>query len=218
MKLKYEREQVVHFSRELVNKNLTTGTGGNISIFDKRSGLFALTPSGMDYFVMTDSDVVVLDLEGNIVDGDKKPSVELDLHSIFYNNRDDINAVVHAHSVFSTTLATLRMGIPACHYLIGFCGRDVRCTEYVDFGTPALAEVALEGMKDRNGVLLGNHGLLTGGADINYAFSAAEELEFVSQVYYRARCIGEPHILSEKDMDAALEKFKTYGQKILSKE
>lgn len=217
MKLKYEREQVVHFCRELVNKNLTTGTGGNISVFNRESGLFALSPSGMDYFLMEDEDVVVLDLEGNVVDGKLKPSVELDLHRVLYVNREDINAVVHAHSVYATTLATLRMGVPPCHYLIGFCGHDVRCTEYVDFGTPALAEVAQAGMADRFGVLLGNHGLLTGGPDISYAFSAAEELEFVCQVYYRAKTIGEPTILSEQDMNAALAKFKSYGQKKLTK-
>lgn len=217
MKLKYEREQVVHFCKELVNKNLTTGTGGNISVFNREEGLFALSPSGMDYFIMDDEDVVVLDLEGNIVDGKLKPSVELDLHRVMYTGREDINAVVHAHSVYATTLAVLRLGLPACHYLIGFCGRDVRCTEYVDFGTPELAEVAFEGMKDRYGVLLGNHGLLAGGADISYAFSAAEELEFVCQVYYRAKCIGEPVLLSEENMTTALGKFKGYGQKKLTK-
>lgn len=217
MKLKYEREQVVHFCRELVNKNLTTGTGGNISVFNREAGLFALSPSGMDYFIMEDEDVVILDLEGKKVEGELKPSVEVDLHRIMYTGRDDINAVVHAHSVYATTLAALRMDVPACHYLIGFCGRDVRCTEYVDFGTAALAEVAFEGMKDRYGVLLGNHGLLTGGADIDYAFSAAEELEFVCQIYYRAKCIGEPAILSNRDMDTALDKFKGYGQKKLRK-
>ncbi len=217
MKLKYEREQVVHFCRELVNKNLTTGTGGNISVFNREAGLFALSPSGMDYFIMEDEDVVILDLEGKKVEGELKPSVEVDLHRIMYSGRDDINAVVHAHSVYATTLAALRMDVPACHYLIGFCGRDVRCTEYVDFGTAALAEVAFEGMKDRYGVLLGNHGLLTGGADIDYAFSAAEELEFVCQIYYRAKCIGEPAILSTRDMDTALDKFKGYGQKKLRK-
>ncbi len=217
MKLKYEREQVVYFCRELVNKNLTTGTGGNISVFNREQGLFALSPSGMDYFIMEDEDVVVLDLEGKVVAGKLKPSVEVDLHRVMYQGREDINAVVHAHSVYATTLATLRMGVPPCHYLIGFCGRDVRCTEYVDFGTPELAEVAFEGMRERFGVLLGNHGLLTGGADIDYAFSAAEELEFVCQVYYRAKCIGEPVILSESDMDAALGKFASYGQKKLKK-
>ena len=217
MKLKQEREQVVHFCKELINKNLTTGTGGNISVFNREQGLFAISPSGMDYFIMEEEDVVVVDLEGNIVDGDLKPSVEVDLHRIMYERREDINAVVHAHSVYAATLATLRLGVPACHYLIGFCGRDVRCTDYVDFGTPALAEVAFEGMRDRFGVLLGNHGLLTGGNDINYAFSAAEELEFVCQIYYRAKCIAEPTILTEADMTAALEKFKGYGQKKLRK-
>ena len=217
MKLKYEREQVVSFCRELVNKNLTTGTGGNISVFDRSAGLFALSPSGMDYFIMNDSDVVVLDLEGKVVDGDCKPSVELDLHRLLYKQREDINAVVHAHSVYATTLSVLRMEVPACHYLIGFCGKNVRCTEYVDFGSVELAEIACEAMQDRYGVLLGNHGLLTGGVDINYAFSAAEELEFVCQVYYRAKCLGEPVILSDSRMNAALDKFKTYGQKLLQK-
>ncbi len=213
MRMKYEREQIVHYSRELTRRGLTTGTGGNISIFDPDQAVFALSPSGMDYSRMEDTDIVILDLEGKLVDGERKPSTELDLHRVFYLNRNDILAVVHTHAIFGATLAVMNKGIPPCHYLIGFCGRDVRCTEYKDFGTLDFAHAALEGMQDRYGVLLGNHGSLTAGADIEYAFNAAEELEFVAQIYYRCLCIGEPKLLSDRDMDVALEKFRTYGQR-----
>lgn len=213
MIMKKEREQVVEYCKKLITSNLTTGTGGNISVFNKELGLMAISPSGLDYFKTEPEDVVIMDLQGKIVDGKRKPSSEYEMHKIFYEKRPGIQAVVHAHSKYSAVLACLNWGIEATHYLIGFAGKDVRCTAYRSFGTRELAEAALEGMEDRYGVLLGNHGLLTCGPDINYAFSAAEETEFCAEVYYKAKLAGEPVILSNEEMDNILEKFKSYGQK-----
>lgn len=197
----------------MIENNLTTGTGGNISIYNREEGLMGISPSGIDYFNIYPEDVVVLDLEGNIVDGTRKPSSEYDMHRIFYKNREDINAVVHTHSIYSTTIACLHWDLPAVHYLIGFAGKYVKCVDYETFGTRVLAEVAYEGMEDRYAVLLGNHGLLAIGNDIEYAFNTAEEIEFCSELYYRTKSIGKPVILSDSQMDIVLEKFKTYGQK-----
>ncbi|NLV76463.1 MAG: L-fuculose-phosphate aldolase [Tissierellia bacterium] len=213
MLLENERNLVVEYGKKLIENNLTTGTGGNISIFNREKGLMAISPSGIDYFKTTPKDIVILDLDGKIVDGFRKPSSEQDMHRIFYKNRQDINAVVHTHSIYATTIACLHWDLPAVHYLIGFAGNDVKCIDYKTFGTEELAQAALEGMKDRYAVLLGNHGLLAGGNDIEYAFNTAEEIEFCCEVYYRTKCIGEPVILTEDQMNIVLEKFKTYGQK-----
>ena len=110
-------------------------------------------------------------------------------------------------------VARLHEGLPPVHYLIGFAGCDVRCTEYAPFGSPELARLAFEGMRDRYAVLLGNHGLLAAGPDVRYAFNAAEEIEFVCELYCRARSMGKPVLLSEADMEVVLEKFKSYGQR-----
>ena len=214
MLLPQEREHVVEYCRMLSTRGLTKGTGGNISAFNRESMLFAISPSGMDYFVMQPEDVVVLDLDGKIVDGVRKPSSETDMHRLLYIGREDINAVVHTHSTFATTLACLHWSLPALHYLIGFAKSDeVRCTPYAPFGSTELAEAARDGMEGRYAVLLGNHGLLAAGPNMRYAFNAAEEIEFVCELYWRAKCVGNPVILSKDDMNVALEKFATYGQR-----
>ena len=214
MLLQRERELVVEHCRMLATHKLTKGTGGNISALDREKGLFAISPSGMDYFVMQPEDVVVLDLEGKSVDGARTPSSEMDMHRLLYVDREDINAVVHAHSTYATTLACLHWSLPALHYLIGFAGGDgVRCTPYASFGSTELAEIARDGMKGRYAVLLGNHGLLAAGPNMQYAFNTAEEIEFVCELHWRAKSVGDPVILSEEDMNIALEKFKTYGQR-----
>jgi L-fuculose-phosphate aldolase len=213
MLLQKERELVVGYCQKLITNGLTKGTGGNISIFNRDQQLMAISPTGMDYFKTLPEDVVVLDLEGKRVDGAREPSSEYDMHRILYQKRQDIAAVVHTHSKYVTVLACLHWGLEPVHYLIGFAGKDVRCTAYKTFGTPELADVAFEGMKDRYAVLLGNHGLLAAGPDIVYAFNTAEEIEFCAEIYYKARVAGNPAILSESDMEVVMEKFKTYGQK-----
>ncbi len=214
MLLQQERESVVEYCKKLATHSLTKGTGGNISALNREETLFAISPSGMDYFSMQPEDVVVLDLDGKIVDGARTPSSEMDMHRLLYADREDINAVVHAHSTFATTLACLHWSLPALHYLIGFAGGDeVRCVPYAPFGSPELAESARDGMKDRYAVLLGNHGLLAAGPNMQYAFNAAEEIEFVCELHWRAKSVGNPVILSGDDMKTAMEKFKTYGQR-----
>jgi len=213
MLLREERELVVEYGKKMITNGLTKGTGGNISIFNRKEQLMAISPSGIDYFETKPEDVVVINIKGEIVDGDKKPSSEYEMHKILYEGREDINAVVHTHSTYSAILACLSWDIEPVHYLIGFAGGNVRCTKYTTFGTRELAESAFEGMRDRYAVLLGNHGLLTGGKNIAYAFNVAEEVEFCAEVYYKTKAVGNPVILSEKDMEIALEKFKSYGHK-----
>lgn len=213
MLLKEERENIVKYCRKLIQADLTKGTGGNISILNREKNLFAISPSGMDYFEMEAEDVVVLDLDAKIVDGKRKPSSEFELHRIFYTKRNDINAVVHTHSVYCTVLATNRVSLPASNYMVALAGKDVRCAEYASFGTMELANNAFESMKDRNAVLLANHGLVAGSFDILNAFNIAEEIEFCAKVYVKAKTIGNPVILSDEEMENMLEKFKTYGQK-----
>ncbi len=207
------RNEVVIYCRKLLDSGLTKGTGGNISAYDRERGLVAISPSGIDYHEMNADDVVVVDLDGNTVDGHRKPSSELEMHLIYYRKRDDLNAVVHTHSVYAKTLSSLRWELPAVSYLVAYAGKNVRCAEYASFGTKELAENAFEGMKDRNAVLLANHGLIAGGHDLKNAFNIAEEIEFCAEVYYRAKSIGEPVILSGEEMDHMADKFKTYGQK-----
>lgn len=210
--LEEERQKVVEYCQKMISSGMTKGTGGNVSIFNRARELISISPSGIEYDKMHPEDVIVLDLEHNVIDGYLNPSSELEMHSIFYKERQDINAVVHTHSTFAKTLSTLRWKLPAVSYLVALAGKDVRCAEYASFGTKELAINAFQAMNNRNAVLLANHGLLAGAKDIKNAFNIAEEIEFCAEIYYRAASIGEPIILNSSEMNKMEIKFQTYGQ------
>lgn len=213
MLLQEERELVVEYGKEMIRRGLTVGTFGNLSVYNEKENLFAISPSGMDYFQTKPEDVVILTPDGEKVDGDRKPSSEVDMHRIFYQKRPGIHSVVHVHSKFATTLACLGWSIPALHYLVAYSGREVPCTPYVQFGTYELARCALETMGDNYACLLGNHGLLTCGSNIGYTMDVAEQIEFCAELYYRSRVAGEPKLLTEEEIGAVLESFQSYRQK-----
>lgn len=214
MLLEQERIDIVEHCNKLITQGLTKGTGGNISVYNREKGLMAISPSGIEYHKLKPEDIVVLDLDHHIVEGVNKPSSELSMHSIFYRKREDINAVVHTHSTFAKTLASLRWELPAVSYLVAYAGKNVRCAEYASFGTDELAENAFEAMVDRKATFLANHGMITGAADLKNAFNIAEEIEFCAEIYYRTKQLGEPVILSDEEMDHMLVKFQSYGQKV----
>lgn len=213
MLLQKEREQIVEQCKKLITENLTTGSGGNISIYNREEGLIAMSPSGMDYFETKPEDVVVVDIEGNIVEGHNKPSSEIGMHLIFYKNRSEVNSVVHTHSKFATTIACMGWKLEPIHYMIAKAGYDVNCAKYAIYGSMELAENALEAIGERNAVLLANHGLIAIGKDVEDAFSTAMHLEFVSEIYYRAKTLGEPNILSEEEIADVQQKFNSYSYK-----
>lgn len=215
MLLEKERAEVSAYGKKLITAGLTKGTGGNISVLNREEGYYAISPSGMDYFETEPEDVVVMDLQGNIVDGKRKPSSEHALHRIFYTNNEKAGAVVHTHSTYATVLATLGEKLPASSYLVAFSGLDVPCAPYASFGTQKLADVTFEAMGDRKAVLMQNHGLLTIGKDLLNAFNVAEQVEQCCKVYVIARSIGKPIILPEDEMENMILRFDAdYGQRV----
>lgn len=213
MLMKSQREQLVEYGKKLITSGLTKGTGGNLSIFDREQKLIAITPSGIDYFNIKSEDIVIMDINGQQIEGNKTPSSEFEMHRIFYEKRTDIDAIIHTHTIYATTISCLRWKLPAVHYMIALAGKDVRCAEYATFGTKELAENAFEAMKDRKAVLLANHGLLAGANNLENAFNITEEIEYCAELYYRTKSIGEPIILPDEEMGLMSEKFKTYGQR-----
>ena len=211
MLLEKERKQVVQYCRKLDSAGLTTGTSGNISIFNSGAGLMAISPSSMDYAVMEPEDVVVQDLEAHIVDGARRPSSEFGLHLVCYKHRKDIGAVVHTHSPKATTLAVLGWDLPAIHYMIAYSGAStIPCAPYCLFGTPELAETALNYLEGRYACLLGNHGSLAAGPDIGHAYALAEQMEFCADLYLRAKMLVSPNILTDEQIAGVMERFSSY--------
>ena len=212
MILEKEREQVIEYSLKLLSEGLTNGTAGNVSIFNREEGLVAISPTGVSYSELTPEMISIVDLEGKLIEG-LKPSSELEMHMILYRNREDVNAVIHTHPVYTTVLACLRQDLPAIDYMIAVTGATkVRCAEYASYGTKELAENAYKAMGSSLAVILANHGLTTAGKDIANAFNITVQVEYISNLYIKARNIGEPIILPDKEMNSMLERFKTYGQ------
>lgn len=213
MLMEKERLHLIKFGKKLVEANLTKGTGGNLSVFDRKNGHVAITPSGIDFFEIRPEDIVILDLEGNKLEGTRVASSEWEMHLIPYRTRTDIDAVIHAHTMYATILGCLHWELPATHYMIAVAGPTVRCAEYATYGTHELAVNAAKAMEDRNAVILANHGILAGAKDLLNAFNVVEEIEYCSEIYCKAKSIGEPVILPKEEMELMAEKFKTYGQK-----
>jgi L-fuculose-phosphate aldolase len=196
----------------LITSQLTTGAGGNLSVFDRAGGRVAISPSGIEYSDLQPEDVVITDLDGQVIEGQYTPSSELGFHLALYRQRPDVTAVLHTHSVYATTIACLGWEIPAVHYLVGFSGHKVPLAPYATFGTPELARNVATGIGDYNALLLANHGLVAVGADLGRAFNTAEEIELVARIYYQTKSLGNPVILPGEEMDRVLARFATYRQ------
>ena len=209
-----QRQLLLDYGRRLLTDGLTTGTGGNLSTAIRSQNVIAITPSGIDYDKIKTDDISLIDFDGRHLAGEK-PSSEWHLHLALYRQRPEINAVVHTHSRFATTLALLNKPLPACHYLIGVAGcKEIRVAPYATFGTPELAKntVAALGASDRC-ILMANHGLIAIGNELDQAYNTALYIEEVAELYHRALTIGDPVILSDKEMEEALIRFQSYGRK-----
>lgn len=215
MLMQKEREEIVEYGKQMSSSGLCKGTSGNISVYDPETGYMAISPSGIGYFETEPEDVVVMDLNGNVIEGSRKPSSEYGLHIVMYQNKPEARAVVHTHSTFCTTYAALNRPVKAVHYVIGGAGvAEIPVAPYRTFGTPELAESVKETItkSDTKAVLLQNHGLVTCGPKLAKAFSLAVNMEFCAEIQYRAECIGTPCILSDEQMAEAMVRFKSYGQ------
>jgi L-fuculose-phosphate aldolase len=204
------REAMIATARRMNASGLNQGTSGNLS--QRVEGGFLLTPTGMDYDTLEPEDLVLMRMDGSH-EGRRAPSSEWRIHRDILAKRPEVGAVLHAHSMFCTTLACLRRGIPSFHYMVTAAGgEDIRCAPYATFGTEELSRHAVEALEGRKACLLANHGMVAMGKDLAGAFKLAVEVETLAAMYWRALQVGEPVLLDAAEMARVLEKFKTYGQ------
>jgi L-fuculose-phosphate aldolase len=205
------REGIVATALRMVAVGLNRGTSGNVST--RIAGGFLVTPSGLAYESTRPEDIVGVAQDGT-AHGSRRPSSEWRFHRDIYAARPEVEAIVHAHSSFATTLACLGRGIPAFHYMIAVGGgNDIRCAPYATFGTQELSDHALRALEGRKACLLANHGMIAVGGPLAEALALAIEVEALAEQYWRALQIGEPKLLSDAEMAVVLEKFRTYGQR-----
>jgi L-fuculose-phosphate aldolase len=206
-----EREKLVEFSRRMQADQLTVGTSGNISV--RAGDLVAITPSGAAYEALTPESICVIDLAGGKVEGDLEPSSEVPMHTTVYRHTDAV-AVVHTHPVYASTLSAVVDQLPAVHYMVALLGGPVRVAPYATFGSPELAEHSVHAMKGRYGVILQNHGATTYGDSLAKAYTRSIYLEWVCQMYYQARLLGEPKLLGDDEIERVGHKLLSYGQTV----
>lgn len=209
------RKNVVETGFLILSSSLTVGTWGNISCRFPKEDYIAITPSGMSYDRLTPEDIVVLDLKGNIIHGVLKPSIELPLHLEIYNARQDVQAIVHAHSTYATAMAAARQEIPgAIEDLVQIVGGNVRVNEYALPGTKQLGINTVKAMEGRNAVLLANHGMLGVGRDLEEAFRVCQIVEKSAQITLVAQMMGGVVKLSEDDIESMRNFYlNSYGQR-----
>ena len=211
MLLQSEREQVADYARRMIDTGLVVNTSGNISI--RTGDQVAITPSGHPYESLGPGDIVVLDVNGDIVDGDLLPSSETRLHLSLYADDSAIGAIVHTHSVYATAVSTLVDELPAIHYNVELLGGPVPVAPYRTFGSPELAEVVAEAIKGRSAALMQNHGSTTVGKTVDDAFSKAITLEWLARVYLEASRAGSPSLLSEADLSEVRKQLDVFAAK-----
>ena len=205
------RQQLLDTSRRMVEQGLNRGTAGNASV--RCGSNILITPSALPVAEMSAQDMVLLDAEGKVLQGGK-PSSEWRFHCDILKARPEIGAVLHMHSTFATTIACLRHDVPAVHYHIAIAGGDtIRCTPYSIFGEQNLSDLALEALRERKACLLGNHGMIALGKELNDALSVALEVEYLCEIYWRTLQAGEPHILTTQQMHEVQHKFVEYKKR-----
>ncbi len=204
------RRQIIAIALRMNASGINRGKSGNVSARWK-SG-FLVTPSGLAYEKTKPADIVFVDAKGKAT-GKREPSSEWRFHHDIYRTRKDCLTVVHTHSSFATTLACLRMDVPAFHYMIAVAGgNSIRCAPYATFGTQELSGHALAALEGRKACLLANHGVIALGADLDQALALAMEVESLCEQYWRALQIGQPFVLPDEEMAIVIGKFRTYGK------
>ena len=205
------RRDIVAIVKQFKPTGLSFGQSGNVSA--RSTGGFLITPSGMDYDGLKPYDLNEMGLDGTMIFGRLNPSSEWHMHSVIYQKRKDINAVVHVHSPYATGVACTRKPIPAFHYMITVLGGDsIPCAEYATFGTQELAVKAVTALGNLKACLLANHGQIAVGEDLDSALRYAGEVENLAKQYCISVMAGGPVLLDADEMRINIEKFKTYGK------
>jgi L-fuculose-phosphate aldolase len=201
------RGRVAAAARRLAAERLVIGTAGNVS--ERTGELVAITPTGANLEGLSADQVALVDMRGNQVDGELRPSSELGLHLGVYD-RYHAGGVVHTHAPMATALSCAIDELPVVHYQMLLLGGSVRVAPYATFGTQELADTTLDALQDRNAALMANHGSIAHGPDLDAAVENSLLLEWVCGVYWHARAIGGPRTMdaaqSQAVVDAAVQR------------
>lgn len=209
------RKKIIDTAQKMLEEGLVQGTWGNVSCRIPDEPFMIITPSGMDYLRLEPEDLVVVDWEGNLVEGRWKPSTEAHLHGEIYKNRSDIGAIVHSHSPHATAFAVSRRPIPVItEELAQVAGGPINVADYSPCGTQQLAETAVKVMDKCCAVLLANHGIVGTGKDLAEALRNCLIVERTARIAILAETLGGYTELDPEQVEYLRQGFiHEYGQR-----
>ena len=209
------KQEVWEMNSELPKQGLVTITSGNVSGRDPETGYVAIKPSGMKFEEMRPVDMVVTDPQGEVVEGDLRPSVDLGNHLYIYRHRSDINGIVHTHSNYATSFAV--SGQPIRPYLTAIAdefGGEIPCSEYADNQGDNIGRAILAAITRAPAVLLRSHGVFTFGPSPSAALKAAVMVEDVAKTVHLALLRGTPDELTPEEIKKWWDRYHhRYGQR-----
>jgi len=203
--------EIIEACKTMNRNGINQGTSGNISV--RHGDGILITPTSLAYDLMRPEDIVWMGFNGEI-GGRLEPSSEWRFHLDIMRAKPEVCAVVHAHPIACTTLAIMEIPIPPIHYMIAICGgHDIRCAPYATYGTKELSQHALDALEHRSACLLAHHGVIVTGTTLSQAMWRAVEVETLAKQYLGCLPLGEPPLLSEKEITKVINKIAGYGHK-----
>jgi L-fuculose-phosphate aldolase len=214
-KIKNLKKKIVDLCKNLSVEKHVIGSAGNVSVRvkDNETEYVLITPSNVNYSEMKPNDILIIDLEGKVIEGERNPSVEKHMHLSVYKAREDVNAIIHAHSIYSTILSTLNLTLPPLmEELVPYIGGEVLCAHYGEAGSEELAENVIQDLGERNAVLLSNHGNLCCGSHLDGAYTVLQYLERGAKIYYLAKLVKDPKLLPDDTVDYEMDIFEIFKE------
>ena len=214
MLLENLREELWRLHMELPKNDLVRWTGGNVSALDKESGLVAIKPSGIRYEALRPEHMVIVDLDGRVVEGELKPSSDTASHLFIYRHRPDVGGIVHTHSPYATAFAAVNRPIPVVlTAMADEFGGPIPCGGFALIGGEEIGKIVVDSIGSSPAVLLKNHGVFTIGRTAEKAVQAAVMVEDVARTVWLALQIGQPEKIPQEDVDKLHYRYThVYGQ------
>jgi L-ribulose-5-phosphate 4-epimerase len=208
------KQMLFELHKELPRNNLVAWTSGNVSVRDRKNGLIVIKPSGVRYENLLPDHMVVVDLDGKVVEGNLKPSSDTASHLYIYKHRQDIGGIVHTHSPYATAFAAINKPIPV--YLTAQAdefGGPIPCGGFALIGGEEIGKVVIETIGNSSAVLLKNHGVFTIGASAEAAVKSAVMVEDIAHTTWLALQLGKPDEISAENVAKLHKRYKNeYGQ------
>jgi L-ribulose-5-phosphate 4-epimerase len=198
---------------ELPKNNLVVMTSGTVSARDKASGLVAVKPSGVDYEILQPEDMVIMNLEGEILEGKMKPSSDVKTHLYIFKHRDDIHGVTHTHSPYASIFAVLGEPIPCCLTASAMLGGEIPLGGLALVGGEEIGKEILSKIGNKKAIVMLNHGVYTIGKDCDEATKFAVEVEEIAKIVHFALSRGKPIPLTDEGLRITMDIYENhYGQ------